>query len=63
MAFTVSKEFKSAFDFCMEHFEVTGEELSFERQRVRENYEQAQRCYLDIAKGLGHDPKLVKEAA
>lgn len=62
MAFTVSKEFKSAFYFCMNHFEVTGEELEFERQRVRDNYEEAQRCYLDIAKRLGHDTRLVKEA-
>lgn len=63
MAFTVSKEFKSAFDFCMNHFEVTGEELEFERQRVRDNYEEAQRCYLDIARGHGHDPRMVKKVA
>lgn len=65
MTFTVSKEFKSAFDFCMNYFGTVNdkEELEFEKSRVRDNYERAQRCYFDIAKGLGHDTRLVKEAA
>lgn len=52
MAFTVSKEFKSAFDFCMDYYGVTGEELEYERQRVRENFEDAQKCYSSIAKTI-----------
>ena len=60
MAFTVSKEFKSAFEFCMSYYEVDGEELAYEKQRVRDNYEQAEICYLDIARRLGHDTGLVK---
>jgi len=46
---TVTKEFKAAFKKCMDTYEVTGEELEQEKQRVRENYEQAKICYLDIA--------------
>ena len=45
---TVSKEVLAAFNFCMEKYGVIGEELEFERQRVRENYEDAERCYLSI---------------
>lgn len=52
MAFTVSKEFKKAFEMCIEYYEVTGEELVYEKRRVRDNYEQARRCYLDIANGI-----------
>jgi hypothetical protein len=32
----------------MEKYGVIGQELDFERQRVRENYEQAELCYLSI---------------
>lgn len=48
MAITVTKEFRTAFNFCMEKYGVTGEELEFEKARVRENYEDAERCYLSI---------------
>jgi hypothetical protein len=48
MSITVTKEFRTAFNFCMEKYGVIGEELEFERQRVRENYEQAEMCYLSI---------------
>lgn len=46
--FTVSKEFITAFNFCIEKYGVTGEELEYEKSRVRENYDQAERCYLSI---------------
>lgn len=45
---TVSKEFITAFNFCIEKYGVTGEELEYEKSRVRENYDQAERCYLSI---------------
>jgi hypothetical protein len=48
MAITVSKEFITAFNFIMEKYGVIGEELDFEKSRVRENYEDAERCYLSI---------------
>lgn len=48
MAITVSKEFRAAFNFVMEKYGVIGEELEFEKARVRENYEDAERCYLSI---------------
>ncbi len=64
MAFTVDREFKEAFDMCMEYYEVTGEELEYEKSRVRANFEEAQRCYLDIAEGMRNaNAGLVKEAA
>ncbi len=60
MAFTVSKEFKAAFDFCMDYYGVVEPELSFEKSRVRENYHEAEKCYESIANGIR---KLNKEAA
>ena len=48
MAITVSKEFLEAFNFVMEKYGVIGEELEYEKSRVRENYEQAELCYLSI---------------
>lgn len=45
-------EFKEAFALCMDYYEVTGEELEFEKVRVRANYQEAERCYLSIAEGL-----------
>lgn len=51
MRVTVTKEFKKAFQLCMDHWEVTGEELEFEKERVRANYAEAERCYLSIASG------------
>lgn len=64
MTFTVNREFKEAFDICMEYYEVTGEELEFEKSRVRANFEQAQICYLDIAEGLRYaSTGMAKEAA
>lgn len=53
MAMKVSKKFIEAFELCMKHWNVTGEELEFERQRVRANYTEAERCYLSIASGIG----------
>lgn len=49
---TVSKEFKTAFNLCMKHYECTVEEIEFEKQRVRENYQDAERCYLSIAEEI-----------
>jgi len=48
MAINVSKEFITAFNFCMEKYGVIGEELENEKVRVRENYDDAERCYLSI---------------
>jgi len=48
MAITVTKEFRTAFNYCMEKYGVIGDELDFEKTRVRENYEQAELCYLSI---------------
>lgn len=52
MAIKVSKEFKAAFDLCMAYYEVTGEELQYEMDRVRQNYKEASKCYISIANGL-----------
>lgn len=49
---TVSKEFKAAFNLCMNHYEINGEELEFEKQRVRKNFKDAQICYSSIAKTI-----------
>lgn len=49
---TVSKEFQAAFKSCMDHWEVTGEELEFEKERVRANYKEAERCFLSIAANI-----------
>jgi len=48
MSINVSKEFITAFSFIMEKYGVIGDELDFEKTRVRENYEQAELCYLSI---------------
>lgn len=52
MEIRITKEFKSAFEMCMEHWNVTSDELDFEKQRVRANYQDAERCYLSIASQL-----------
>ena len=49
---TVSKEFKTAFNLCMKHYECTAEEIEFEKQRVRKNFKDAQICYSSIAKTI-----------
>jgi len=48
MAITVTKEFRTAFNYCMEKYGVIGEELEFEKARCRANYKDAERCYLAI---------------
>lgn len=52
MSITVTKEFRTAFNFCMAHYEVVEPELSYEKQRVRDNFEQAEKCYLAAYAGL-----------
>jgi len=47
-----SKQFMDDFKLCMEYYEVEIEEAKFERNRVLENYEEAQRCYSVIASGI-----------
>ena len=49
MRITVTKEFRQAFKKCMDAYGVTGEELEFEKERCRTNYQEAERCYLSIA--------------
>lgn len=38
----------AAFDLCMEYYECTAEEIEYEKQRVRVNYDDAEKCYLSI---------------
>lgn len=45
----ITNEFKKDFYLCMKHWEVSGEELEFEKNRVRKNYLEAERCYASIA--------------
>lgn len=49
---TVTKQFKRDFDFCMKHYEVTGDELEFEKERCRANMSEAERCYSSVAERL-----------
>ena len=55
MSITVTKEFRQAFKVCMEAYGVTGEELEFEKERCRTNYQEAERCYLSIAEKIKAD--------
>lgn len=52
MKITVTKEFKEAFSLCMKHYECTVEEIEYEKQRVRANYADAERCYLAVADNI-----------
>lgn len=45
----ITQEFKKDFYLCIKHWEVSGEELEFEKNRVRKNYLEAERCYASIA--------------
>lgn len=47
-----TKEFIGDFKLCMDHYEVTGEELEYEKQRCRENMKEASICYASIAEKL-----------
>jgi hypothetical protein len=48
----VTIEFKEAFYLCMKHYECTDDEIEYEKQRVRSNYADAERCYLAVAKNI-----------
>lgn len=50
---TVTKEFLQAFKKVMVFYECTAEEIELEKQRVRENYKDAEICYLSIAGKIG----------
>jgi hypothetical protein len=50
----VTKQFVEDFNYCMEYYGVTGDELEFEKQRCRDNLEEAKRCYASIANELRH---------
>lgn len=54
---TVTKEFRAAFKKVMDKYEVTGDELEFEKARCRANYEEAERNYIAIAKNLNSNTK------
>ena len=56
----VTKEFKDAFYLCMRHWEVDEEEMEFEKDRVRKNYHEAERCYLSIAACVLKNNKLLR---
>ena len=45
----VSKEFIDAFNLCMDYYECEPDEIEYEKQRVRDNYKEAEVCYLSIA--------------
>ena len=47
-----SKKFIDDFNLCMDHFVVIGEELEFEKQRCRDNMEEATICYASMAEKL-----------
>ncbi len=47
-----NRKFVEAFNLCMQHYGVTGEELEFEKSRVRANYKEAEKCYLAIAEDI-----------
>lgn len=47
-----SKKFIDDFNLCMDHYEVTGEELEFEKLRCRDNMKEATICYASIAEKL-----------
>lgn len=51
----VSRKFIEDFDYCMNYYEVTGEELEFEKGRCRADMEEATRCYASIADGLRNE--------
>lgn len=48
----VSKEFMADFELSMKHYECNQDEIDYEKQRVRENYEDAAVCYKAIADGI-----------
>ena len=50
----ITKEFIEDFNYCMQYYKVTPEEIEFEKQRCRENVEEAKRCYYSIANELRH---------
>lgn len=45
----VSAEFIESFNLCMDYYEVPIDEIEYEKERVRKNYEDACKCYMDIA--------------
>jgi len=47
-----SKQFMEDFKLCMEYYEVEIEEAKFERNRVINNMNDAERCYSVIAAGI-----------
>ena len=47
-----SKQFIEDFKLCMEYYEVEIEEAKFERNRVINNMNDAERCYSVIAAGI-----------
>ena len=47
-----SKEFIQVFDMVMKHYECTPEEVEQAKEAVRNDYENAEICYLEIAKEI-----------
>lgn len=50
----ITKEFVDDFNFCMAYYGVMPDEIEFEKQRCRDNIEEAKRCYSSIANELRH---------
>lgn len=48
----LSKQFVDDFNMVMKYYNVAGDELELEKQRVRDNPEDAIACYTDISKKL-----------
>ncbi len=46
---TVSPEFIKDFNLCMDYFQVSDEEIIFEKERVRNNYKEALLSYKKTA--------------
>lgn len=61
MAITVTKEFRKAFKKCMDEYKCTEDEIEYEKARVRANYQEAERCYLDIARGLSENQDIRRD--
>ena len=53
----VSKEFMDAFELCMQTYDVTGDELEYEKERVRKSLADANQCYISIARGILEDER------
>lgn len=45
----VSLRFREAFDLCMAYYGCSMYEIEYEKQRARDNYTEAEKCFISIA--------------